>query len=199
MPIIENLSFLISLLTFGGLSLLFADSLLLRFEWQTLLKSLGFGLLGVGSLLNLTSSVSYTPMIIWLYAAALFCLLIAMTNDPNTKSWWLLLPAIIVTLFRQDHFLLFALSFLVSLAVFRIVHVTKHTDLIALGVGLLLVSVGEYFYSLESTQSLTQLAAAGSFLYLFAALALIYWLWSYLAVRLIALWRSDAKFLRSSK
>lgn len=86
--------------------------------------------------------------------------------------------------FLAGHILFFVLSLLTTVGIFQLAYTTKHRDLIPLGVGFTLISVGEYLYHLKDIEQLKQLVLAGSFLYFFAALILLGWVWSYMALRL---------------
>lgn len=186
--IITNASFLISGIAFLALSILFGDALLLRLELRTLIKSLSFLMMTVYFLLNLFHfGIS---AIFWLMAVSLTLLSISFIIDPLSKFKFLFPLPILFLPFLKDHLLLFALGLTATLAIFQLAYTTKHRDLIPLGVGFTLMSMGEYLYHLQSYESLNYLSAAGSFLYLFASLVLLTWIWSYLAIRFINLIKS---------
>ena len=77
----------------------------------------------------------------------------------------------------------------ISMAIFQLVYITKHRDLIPLGVGFALISVTEYLYFLEGVENFKNVAAAVVIPYILAALdifasfILIYWIWPYVSLR----------------
>ena len=181
--VIVSTSFLLSATSFFFLAAIFADALLLRFDSRTFIKFLGFLLLGVSLVLNLLNN-SYPILSSGIMAVAFVLIFISFIMDP-LSSFKLIAPLPIVFFpFLTGHILFFVLSLLTTLGIFQLAYATKHQDLIPLGVGFTLISVGEYFYHLENIVQLKQLALAGSFLYLFASLILLGWGWSYLALRL---------------
>ncbi len=178
---INNASFLISGIAFLTLSLLFGDTLLLRFEIRTFIKSLGFLMLAGASFLHLFQINTLLPF--WLSALSLVLIYIAFITDPLSKFKLLFPLPLIFFPFLTSHLLLFALSVISTISIFQLVYTTQHRDLIPLGVGFTLISAGEYLYHLKTMENLSSLSAAGSFLYLFASLILLIWVWSYLAIR----------------
>jgi len=77
----------------------------------------------------------------------------------------------------------------ISMAIFQLVYITKHRDLIPLGVGFALISVTEYLYFLEGVENFKHVSAAVVIPYILAALdifasfILIYWIWPYVSLR----------------
>lgn len=188
LEIVTNVSFLISAITFFGLVILFGDSLLLRFEARTFLKAVGFLLLGIGSLINLFNH-SYTQISIWVFIFGFFIIFVSLLLDPHSILKIILPSPLILIIFSRDHLFLFCLGILIAIAIFQLIYTTKHKDFIPLGVGFVLITAGEYLYSLEKMSNLASLAAAGAFLYLLASLVLLAWLWSYLALRFVYLFK----------
>ncbi len=184
LDVIVQTSFLLSGAAFFFLALLFGDALLVRFEFKTFLKSLAFFLFGCSLIMNWLK-FSDSIAIFWLMPIALCLLFIGYILDPLSRLRFILpLPAVFFP-FLKGHILLFVLGLLTTLVIFQLAYTTKHRDLIPVGVGFSLLSIGEYFYHLETIDKLSQLAKAGSFLYLFSALVLLGWVWSYLAIRFI--------------
>ncbi len=187
--IIRNASFLISAISFLGMAVLFGDSLLLRFDLKTFLKSLGFLLLTGASIINLFNH-QYTQISIWLFVAGFLLIFVGFIIDSHSILK-LSFPIPLVLLFiLRDHLLLFFLGGFIAASVFQLVYTTKHRDLIPLGVGFVLIAAGEYLYSLESMSKLAPIADAGSFLYLLSCSVLLLWLWAYLALRVVYLFKS---------
>ncbi len=124
-------------------------------------------------------------------SAALSLLFIGFIIDPLSKLRILAPLPIVFFPFLSGHILLFILGLATTMAIFQLAYTTKHRDLIPLGVGFTLLSVGEYLYHLKDIEQLKQLALAGSFLYLFASLILLGWVWSYLSLRFINRFKSN--------
>lgn len=118
-------------------------------------------------------------------ASGFVLIFLGFTMDPLSTFKFIAPLPIVFLPFLTGHILFFVLSILTTVGIFQLAYATKHQDLIPLGVGFTLISVGEYFYHLENIVQLKQLALAGSFLYLFASLILLCWGWSYMALRFI--------------
>lgn len=182
LDVIIQTSFLLAAISFLLIAALFGDSLLLRFESRTVMKFLGFLVLGIVFVLHLFNN-SYPIISSWLMSGALVLIFIGYVLDPLSKLKFIAPLPIVFFPFLGGHILFFVLSLLITVAVFQLAYTTRHRDLIPLGVSFTLISVGEYLYHLEDIERLKQLALAGSFLYLFASLILFGWVWSYLALR----------------
>lgn len=173
--VISNASYLLTAVAFFMLSALFFDALIAVFDIKTCIKSLGFCILGLGWIFHLP----------WLMSGALFLLFIAFALDPFSKMRFAIPLMIIFPFFISGHILAFVFSLMITFVILQLAYSTSHRDLIPLGVGFTLISVGEYLYHLKTIESISQLSAAGSFLYLFASLILLGWVWLYLALRFI--------------
>ncbi len=185
-----NFSLLLFALVCFGNFLLFADALFLQFELKTFLKALGFAALFVSFLLRFFDH-SLINLHVLINAAALYAILFGIAIDYHSKLKFLPILPLAAYFVFGNHGLLFIESALIAIVIFQLVYTTKHKDLIPLGVGFVLISMGEYFYSLETKANLSQLAIAGAFPYLFASLVLLLWLWSYLALRFFHVLKSD--------
>ncbi|TSC65942.1 MAG: hypothetical protein CEO21_293 [Microgenomates group bacterium Gr01-1014_80] len=189
LEVIEYASFLLSALSYFLLAVLFSDALLVRFDLKTFFKSLGFILLFGATVLNLLQS-NYSGVTLWIMAAALSLLFWGFTLDPFSKFKFISPLPLVFLPFLNGHILLFVLGLITTIAIFQLSYTTSHRDFIPLGVGFTLMTVGEYFYYLESLEHLRALSGAGPFLYLFATIVLLGWAWSYLATRFINLIKS---------
>lgn len=185
-------SSILSAVAFFGMLFLFADSLFLRFELKTFLKSLGFVLLGSAALLSLFKPEML--LIPWTTAGGFTLLFIAFIIDAHSRVRFLFPLPVLLIFFLHGHILFALLSLLTALAIFQLVYTTKHNDMIPLGIAFVLITVGEYFYNLQSVEGLKTIAVAGAFLYLFASGVLLFWIWTYLAIRMIYLLRSIHRF-----
>jgi len=190
LEVITNTSLLLSAVAFFFLAVLFGDALFVRIDLKTLLKSIGFLLLGISCVLNLLNQ-TYTLPSFLMMSAALSMLFIGFIIDPLSRLSFLAPIPIVFFPFLSGHLLLFVLGLLTTVSIFQLAYTTKHRDLIPLGVGFTLLSVGEYLYHLETIERLNQLALAGSFPYLFSSLVLLGWVWSYLALRFINRFKSN--------
>ncbi len=188
--VIIQTSFLLSAVSFFFISLLFGDTLLLKFDPKTFIKFLGFLLLGVYFVLNLLNN-SYSVFGFWIMSLGLVLIFIGFILDPLSKFKFIAPLPIVFFPFLSGHILFFVLSLLTTFVIFQLAYTTRHRDLIPLGVSFTLISVGEYLYHLKDIENLKQLAVAGSFLYLFASLVLLGWVWSYLALRFINRFKSS--------
>ena len=173
LDVVVNTSFVLTAAATIFLAALFADTLFLRFDLKTFLKSLGFGMFGIFWILNINLGL----------IAGLLFIFIGFVLDPFSKLRPLTPLPIVFLLFLSDHLLLFVLGLLITISIFQLAYTTSHRDLMPLGVGFVLLSIGEYFYHLKGIEHLSELSLAGSFLYLFASLIFLGWLWSYIGVR----------------
>lgn len=184
-----NFSLLLFALVCFGLLILFADALLLQFEIKTFLKVLGFAALSASFLLRFFDHSS-THLHILINTAALYVILFAMAIDFHSKLKFFPIFPLAAYFVFGGHGLLFVEAALIAVVIFQLVYTTKHTDLIPLGAGFVLIAMGEYFYSLETKTTLSQLAIAGAFPYLFASVMLLIWLWSYMVIRFVHVLKS---------
>lgn len=141
-------------------------------------------MLGACLVLNMLND-SYPVLSFWMMATGLVLIFLGFIMDPLSTFKFIAPLPIIFLPFLTGHILFFVLSLLTTVGIFQLAYTTKHQDLIPLGVGFTLISVGEYLYHLKDVEQLKQLASAGSFLYLFASLVLLGWGWSYMALRFI--------------
>jgi len=190
LDVVVHTSFLLSATSFFFSAAIFGDALFVRFDFKTFIKFLGFFLLGISLVLNLISN-SYPIASFWMMSAALILLFIGFIIDPLSKFKFIAPIPIVFFPFLSGHILLFVLGLATTVAIFQLAYTTSHRDLIPLGVSFTLISVGEYLYHLKDIEQLKQLALAGSFLYLFASLILLGWVWSYLALRFINRFKSN--------
>lgn len=184
LDVTTNASFLLSATSFFFCAAVFGDALFVRFDTKTFIKFLGFLLLGGALVLNLLND-SYPILSFWMMSVGLVLLFIGFIIDPLSNLAFTAPLPIVFFPFLSGHILFFVLSLLVTVGIFQLAYTTKHRDLIPLGVSFTLIAVGEYFYHLQNIEQLKQVALAGSFLYLFASLILLGWVWSYLALRFI--------------
>jgi len=163
---------------------LFFDALRLRFEIKTFLKSVGFILLGIGfgGALIQQSAQDIVPFLLWLKVLGFYLIFTAFAFDSHSKFQIGLIIGIIASFFFHDHAYLALMSFLITINIFQISYTTKHKDLTPFGAGFLLIFIAEFFRAVESTKT-GSLSFASAFLYFFASLALLYWLWQYLVIR----------------
>lgn len=181
--VIISISFLLSATSFFFLAAIFGDALFVQFDFRAFIKFLGFLLLGVSLVLNILNN-SYPVLSSWMMAVGFVLIFVGFITDPLSTFKFIAPLPIVFFPFLTGHILFFVLSLLTTVGIFQLAYATKHQDLIPLGVGFTLISVGEYLYHFKDIEQLKQLALAGSFLYLFASLVLIGWGWSYLALRL---------------
>jgi len=186
-----TLSFFISIIAFFGLFLLFADSLLLRFDLKTFLKALGFAMLSAAAFFNFLSH-GYIPITLWVYVISFLFILFGFVFDPNSKLQ-LMAPLGAVAIFLlPGHLRLVILCVGIAGSIFQLIHSTKHQDLIPLGISFVLIAIGEYFYYVGQMDSMHTLAPAGAFLYIFASILLLFWLWSYVALRVLLMVKNNS-------
>ncbi len=189
LDVIVHTSFLLSATSFFFSAAIFGDALFVRFDFKTFIKFLGFLLLGISLVLNLLNL--FTLVSFWVMSTALVLLFIGFIIDPLSNFKFIAPLPIVFLPFLSGHILLFVLGLATTVAIFQLAYTTSHRDLIPLGVSFTLISVGEYLYHLKDIEQLKQLALAGSFLYLFASLILLGWVWSYLALRFINRFKSN--------
>ncbi|OGH19833.1 MAG: hypothetical protein A3D74_02240 [Candidatus Levybacteria bacterium RIFCSPHIGHO2_02_FULL_37_13] len=182
----------IALLTFAAacfsLCWLFVDSLMLRIEMKTMLKALGFAGLGIGSTLTFFDQsipTSFLHVLIWLTSISFFAIFLAFIADPQSKFQLGIIIAIVALPFLKDHDFLTLQAILIALSMLQLAYTTKHRDIIPLGIGFALIAIAEFFYSLKTKEGFEGMETAGAFLYLFSAVALFSWVWSYLKIRFI--------------
>ena len=173
---------------FAALSWLFVDALVIRIEIKTLLKTFGFGFLTLAFALNLVqtfSNLGLTQMnlYLWLAGIGLWLIFAAFILDPHCKLQFLVILAIVLLFFLKGNALLSMQAFLIAATILQIAYFTKHKDLIPMVVAFVLVAIGEFFYSLQKQTALGNLQTGGDFLYIFASIALFWWLWQYLVIR----------------
>ena len=177
---------ILSSLLFFALAWLFFDTLFLRIEAGTLLKGIGFFFLGISQITEITRYFSALPLpfvSIGIAALGLYFILVAYLFDAHSKLQFLVVVIIASLFLLKDHVLLAACAFVISITVLHIAHYTKHKDLIPLGVGFVLIAIGEFFYFLDTTSQFNRITVAGDFLYIFAAVNYAVWLWPYLFIR----------------
>ncbi|MDO8452415.1 MAG: hypothetical protein Q7S79_01540 [bacterium] len=184
LDVIINASFLLTATAFFFSAAIFGDALFVRFDLKTFIKFLGFLFLGVAFVLNLLNNM-YPGLNYWLMSAALVLIFVGFIIDPLSKFKFIAPLPVVFFPFLTGHILFFVLGLASTFAIFQLAYTTRHRDLIPLGVSFTLTSIGEYLYHLKDIEQLKQLALAGSFLYLFASLILLGWVWSYLAIRFV--------------
>ena len=184
--VLSLIAYFINASVFAAIGWLCLDALAVRIEIKTLFKAVGFGLLAVGFALNLIgifSGISLAGLPFWLQSLGLWLIFAAFILDPHSKLQFLAIVALVFLFFFREHSLLAIQASLVAVLVLRLAHVTKHNDLIPFGVGFVLIAAGEFFYALQKQTALGNLQTAGDFLYIFASIALFWWLWQYLVIR----------------
>lgn len=122
-------------------------------------------------------------LIFWAHSTGLLLVTASFFFDPHSRLRAISILAIVAFLFAKDHLLLAIQSLLITILVLELAYTTKHRDLIPFGAGFLLATTAEFFYYLENIKGFENIALAGSFLYIFAAICLFYWLWGYLVIR----------------
>lgn len=178
---LTGISFLIFGLVSFALFWLHADSLVIRFEIKTFLRSLGFGVLGLAFTLNFLSPLlefGFPQIAIWLTSISFYLIFLSFILDPHSKLQAGLVIGIIALFFLQNHSLLSLQSALISISVLQLAYTIKHRDLIPFGLGFILITIGEFFQSLGE-----EFAASGAILYIFASISLFFWIWQYLVIR----------------
>ena len=182
---ISVFSYLASASVFAVLGWLFADALAIRIEIKTLFKTIACFMITIALALRVIQI--FMPLMpglpLWLESLGLWLLFAAFILDSHTKLQFLAIVALVFLFLFREHSLLAIQASLVAVLVLRLAHVTKHNDLIPFGVGFVLMAVGEFFYTLKKQTMLGNLQTAGDFLYIFASIALFYWLWQYLVIR----------------
>ena len=164
---------------------LYIDALLFRFEIKSFIKTVGFLLLTAAFALSLSErflNVNHS-FIIWTESIGLWALFVGFTFDSHSKLQLLTLFLIAATLFLKNHLLLSVEAFLITLVVLQLSYFYKHKDLIPLITAFFLISSAEFLKYLNNFRGFENMALAGSFSYIFAAIILFYWLWSYLTIR----------------
>ena len=184
--IIATVSNLMTASVFATSTWLFVDALAIRVEIKSLLKAIGFLLLTCAFVLNLVptfSAVFQNQLTFWVQSLGLWFLFAAFILDSHSKLQFLIVAAIPVLIFLRSHSLLAAQTFLIAITIMQIAYHTKHKDLIPLITGFFLITIAEFFYSLEEQTMLGNLKTAADFLYIFASIVVFYWLWQYLVIR----------------
>lgn len=179
--VISSISFLIFGLVFFGLFWLHADSLAIRFEVKIFLKVVGFGGLGIAATLNFLNpflEFDFSQISIWLTSISFYLIFLAFILDPHSKLQLGFILAIIALFFLKNHALLSLQGALITAAVLQLAYTTKHRDLIPLGIGFILIAIGEFFQAIGA-----EFVASGAILYIFASISLIFWIWQYLIIR----------------
>ena len=164
---------------------LYIDALLFRFEIKSFIKTVGFLLLTAAFALSLSErflNVNHS-FVIWTESIGLWALFVGFIFDSHSKLQLLTLFLIAATLFLKNHLLLSVEAFLITLVVLQLSYFYKHKDLIPLITAFFLISLAEFLKYLNSFKGFENMALAGSFSYIFAAIILFYWLWSYLTIR----------------
>ncbi len=171
--------------TLATISWLYIDALLFRFEIKSFLRLIGFSLLTIVFALNFATlfySANQT-LIFWIQSISFWFLFISFIFDSHSKLQILTIAGIIATVFLNKHALLSLQSFLIAISILQLAYFTKHKDMIPLTLGFFLISIAEFFNYLDKFKGFENLSLAGSLLYVFVAIALFYWLWSYLVIR----------------
>ena len=164
---------------------LYIDALLFRFEIKSFIKTVGFLFLTAAFALSLSErflNVNHS-FVIWTESIGLWALFVGFIFDAHSKLQLLTLFLIAATLFLKNHLLLSVEAFLITLVVLQLSYFYKHKDLIPLITAFFLISSAEFLKYLNSFRGFENMALAGSFSYIFAAIILFYWLWSYLTIR----------------
>ena len=164
---------------------LYIDALLFRFEIKSFIKTVGFLLLTAAFALSLSErflNVNHS-FVIWTESIGLWALFVGFIFDAHSQLQLLTLFLIAATLFLKNHLLLSVEAFLVTLVVLQLSYFYKHKDLIPLITAFFLISLAEFLKYLNSFKGFENMALAGSFSYIFAAIILFYWLWFYLTIR----------------
>lgn len=174
--------------SFFFLATIFGDTLFLRFDLKTFLKSLGFFILSGAMFVTMVGD-TYQDILFWIMSAAFSMIFVGFVIDPLSRFRFLTPLPLLFFPFLKGHILLFVLASITTGAIFGLAYTMRHRDLIPLGVGFTLLAAGEYLYHLETIERLRQLGPSGSFLYLFAAVILLGWGWSYLVMRFVSLLR----------
>lgn len=172
--------------TMAATAWLYFDALLIRIEVKSLFRSIAFLILAAAFALNLTPSLfgyQPQPIFFWIQSLGLWLMFVSFMLDAHAKLQATAIIAIASLIFFKSHAVLAVQTLTIALLVFQIAYSTKHRDLIPLGVSFILIAAGEFFYYLESVRGFASIQAAGSFLYIFAGVALFYWLWQYLVIR----------------
>lgn len=170
-----KIAYLLVALNAFWFTLYFGFQLFHYFTLRRLLKTLGFGLLVLAYVFILFFDPSST-LFFWLSAGGFYLLLLHLFFDRHAKLQIMFLPAILALLFVQQHVFLFIQTLLIAISAFHLAGTTtRHKDLISFGVGFLLMSIGEYFYFLESVHGYGDFQSAGALLQIFASFALINW------------------------
>lgn len=198
--IVQPIGFLTFAIACFSLCFLFVDSLMVRIEMKTVLKALGFCLFGIGSFLIFFDpfvTIDLSLVSIILISISLYAIFLSFIIDAYSKFQWGIIVAIIALLFLRGHDLLTLQAGLIALNMFQLAYTTKHRDIIPLCTGFVLITIAEFFYSLETKAGFKGLGTAGAFLYLFAGVALLFWLWSYLKIRFFNLGKRSSFSLLS--
>lgn len=180
------LSHIICALTFASLFWIFADALTIRIEAKTLLKAAGFALLTIASIPifpNGNMTFPYTDLTFYLAGIALWLIFISVMFDIHSKLQFLIISAVIATIFLKNHLLLATLSSLIAFTTLQIAYSKKHNDLIFFGIGFFIFAIADLFYYLANFPTFTNFQLAGSMLHVIASITLFAWLWQYLVVR----------------
>ena len=189
--IITLFSNFITASVFATLTWLFADALTVRLEVKTLFKTVGCTLITAAIILDLfhqgffslTQPFNLLQFTFWLQSLGLWLLFVAFVFDSHSKLQFLFVIAIVTIFLFRGYTLLTIQSALIALTTLALAYVTKHKDLIPLGVGFVLITAGHFFYALEQLRGFEGLGVTGSFLNIFASISLFVWLWQYLIIR----------------
>lgn len=164
------------------LSWLFLDSLTVRFQIDTLFKSIGAFLLAIATgiyLFQILTQIETSTLFYLALTTSFYLLYIGFIVDGHARFPAGIVVMILGLFFMHNQVGLAIQAGMVALVIIQLTYVTSHRDFIPLGITFVLLSVAEFLKSQSEIYG-----AAPGIVYLFASGFLFSWIWQYLAPRL---------------
>lgn len=187
----RQFSFLIFSIGCFGIFVFFLHKFLSHRRVSNLINSLGFGLLGISSAINLFQH-RYTEASYFFATIAYLALFIGIVIDSHSKFKLTFPVPLIAIYFLTEHQLLYSLAFLVVIVYLYLSYKLTHSRLIPLIGAFILVTAGEYLYSLKGSYSYPGISDAGIFLYIGASLIFMGWILFYLMRKVVNLFKPSS-------
>jgi len=186
----RQLSFLLFSIGSLGIFIYFTHRVIVLKQRNVFFSAVGFGLLSIASGVNFFLH-AYTNLSFTIAIMAYSCLILSIVTDKHAIFPFTIPFPLIAILLLAQHKLLFSLALTTVIAYVYLSFKLSHQKLIPLLVAFSLVTIGEYFYSMQNSTDFPAISTAGIFMYLFAALILLGWLMFYLIREMITLWKSN--------
>ncbi len=160
-----------------------------KLEW--ILKSVGYGLLAVGSIISLIQQTNSNMTYVFYFG--FLSIIAGMLLDKHTNKlprFCFILP-ILAPFILHGHVLLFAMAIMTVLAKLQLVHNPEHNRLTPIIISLSLVAMGEYFLIVGG-----KLTDAAYSLNIFAALIILTWIVQHLIWKMFHLETDNSHMFR---